>query len=187
MLLLVVALPLLLVLSVPVVAAHPRNSVTVNKRAPKAAAFAFAGRDRRRSRSAAAFGAGTDRRRPLSITLAATYKVSTPSQGRAVELGVREWPQQVRRGSWTESLGPNDDAVARYVLSGSVRVEEEGGKSDILDEGSLLEATGPAQLRYRVLTDEAIILTPTYEEGGNYLAALALLVTTTVAAIVAFS
>jgi hypothetical protein len=34
--------------------------------------------------------------------LCASVEVTNPSQEEATELGIREWPQQLKKGSWTE-------------------------------------------------------------------------------------
>jgi hypothetical protein len=34
--------------------------------------------------------------------LFASVEVTNPSQEEATELGIREWPQQLKKGSWTE-------------------------------------------------------------------------------------
>jgi hypothetical protein len=34
--------------------------------------------------------------------LFASVKVTNPSQKEATELGIREWPQQLKKGSWSE-------------------------------------------------------------------------------------
>jgi hypothetical protein len=41
-------------------------------------------------------------RRHCLEPLFASGKVTNPSQEEATELGIREWPQQMKTGSWTE-------------------------------------------------------------------------------------
>jgi hypothetical protein len=41
-------------------------------------------------------------RRHCLEPLFASGKVTNPSQEEATELGIREWPQQLKTGSWTE-------------------------------------------------------------------------------------
>jgi hypothetical protein len=41
-------------------------------------------------------------RRDCLEPLFASGKVTNPSQEEATELGIREWPQQLKTGSWTE-------------------------------------------------------------------------------------
>jgi hypothetical protein len=42
------------------------------------------------------------RTRHRTEPLFASGKVTNPSQEEATELGIREWPQQLKTGSWTE-------------------------------------------------------------------------------------
>jgi hypothetical protein len=44
----------------------------------------------------------TSYRRHRIVPLFASVKVTNPSQEEATELGIREWPQQLKKGSWTE-------------------------------------------------------------------------------------
>uniref|UniRef100_A0A7S2VDB0 Altered inheritance of mitochondria protein 24, mitochondrial n=1 Tax=Entomoneis paludosa TaxID=265537 RepID=A0A7S2VDB0_9STRA len=127
------------------------------------------------------------------LNLSPSDIVRSPSQEEAVELGTREWPQQLKKGTWTESISVGQSLV-RYVLEGSGSVEiislEEGDGSDDatamaeqsslrvqVRPGSLLEIAGEATVSWTTTSEEMIILTPGYEEGGNLIfAAAALLV-----------
>ena len=44
-------------------------------------------------------------------------EVSSPPQDKCESLGVREWPQQSKRGTWNEEAAP-DTSLARYILEG---------------------------------------------------------------------
>ena len=44
-------------------------------------------------------------------------EVSSPPQDKCESLGVREWPQQSKRGTWNEEAAP-DASLARYILEG---------------------------------------------------------------------
>jgi hypothetical protein len=111
-------------------------------------------------------------------------KISSLSPNEAVNLGIREWPQQVKRGTFTEDV--KEGAVAtRYVLEGSATVSTTSDSAiRILTPGTLLEVTGPTTLQWKVTSDETILLTPGYEEGGK-LAAVALGLATLCGAILA--
>eukprot|EP00978_Attheya_sp_CCMP212_P034608 scaffold145776_cov40-Attheya_sp.AAC.1 len=109
-------------------------------------------------------------------------EVKFPNQEEAVALGAREWPQQVKRGIWSERVA-NGVPAARYVLdgTGSIAVTLLGDdgmtpKTNIptthmLVPGSLIEAMGPATIDWNV-DEEMIVLTPGYEQG-NLLAVVA--------------
>jgi hypothetical protein len=50
-------------------------------------------------------GAGcvtSDRRHHRHEPLFASVEITNPSQEKATELGIREWPQQLKKGSWKE-------------------------------------------------------------------------------------
>lgn len=108
----------------------------------------------------------------------ANIQITNPSSDQAVGLGIREWPQQVKRGKWSEFV-PSETTVTRYVLEGS-------GTLEIIDEdqakvqrttlvpGTLIEVTGTASLQWSTSGDdndknnnnEMILLTPNFEQGG---------------------
>mmetsp|Transcript_6111 Transcript_6111/g.17180 ORF Transcript_6111/g.17180 Transcript_6111/m.17180 type:complete len:193 (-) Transcript_6111:363-941(-) len=137
----------------------------------------------RRSTAAVVFLSVGERRRDSDF-------IRFPTQDEAVELGIREWPQQLKTGTWEEPV-PLGQQVVRYVLegSGSVQIEsyndddEEGtecSSSSVttarVGPGTLVEVPGQSLLSWDFGSDEAIILTPSYEEGGKLLATAAILV-----------
>ena len=103
-------------------------------------------------------------------------EVKFPNQEEAVALGAREWPQQVKRGIWSERVD-NGVPAARYILDGTGSIDvtllgDDGmtPKTNIptthmLVPGSLVEAMGPASIEWKV-DDEMIVLTPGYEQGN---------------------
>jgi hypothetical protein len=118
------------------------------------------------------------------IQLFSTVKITTPTPEEAVDLGIREWPQQKKTmGGWSESVGDGETLV-RYVLDGTGSVtivdeDDDGGKTSAVRSGSLVEVTGLATVRWTV-DDDMIILTPGYEELGLFVGAAALLLLVTV-------
>jgi hypothetical protein len=110
-----------------------------------------------------------------TTALAASVDISTPSPEEAANLGVRDWPQQLKKGAWTEQVG-GGQTVVRYVLDGSGTVETTTSDETGTDKkqrasvgpGSLMEVTGEASLSWEA-SGEMIILTPGYEEGGKLL------------------
>ena len=85
-------------------------------------------------------------------------------------MGVREWPQQVKKGSWTETAAPDAELV-RYVLEGKgslAIVDENGGPptKKSVQPGTLISVTGPATLEWEASSVDMILLTPGYEQGG---------------------
>lgn len=107
--------------------------------------------------------------RRSSTKLFATVSVRTPSQEEAEGLGIREWPQQAKsKGAFQEVC---QDTLVRYVLDGqgSVQVTDgEESKQVAMAPGSLLEVSGEATLDWVVASDEMIILTPGFEQGGLF-------------------
>jgi hypothetical protein len=107
-------------------------------------------------------------------------KISTPSSEDAVEMGIREWPQQSKTGSWQEE-SEEGELLVRYVLdgSGTLDIEEDGGniRSYTVAPGSLVQVKGKAVLSWATSSRAMIILTPSFEEGKLFLgAALASLI-----------
>jgi len=112
-------------------------------------------------------------------------EVKCPNQKEAVALGAREWPQQVKSGTWSERIDAGATA-ARYVLMGTgsldvTLLDEENNnlpKTDVptthkLVPGSLVEAMGPAVLEWTVDEDnneEMVLLTPGYENSSLFAA-----------------
>ena len=105
-----------------------------------------------------------------------------PNQEEAVELGIREWPQQTKRGCWTESIEGNDATATliRYVLDGKGTLEimptntddSPKSKTEVLKvgPGTMVEITGgPASLLWKTtpLESEMVVLTPGFEQLGQ--------------------
>ncbi|CAB9511102.1 expressed unknown protein [Seminavis robusta] len=104
----------------------------------------------------------------------ATVSVRTPSQEDAEQMGIREWPQQAKsKGTFEESC-TEGNSLTRYVLDGTCSVEVTSEEDDddkeqfSLSPGSLLEVTGPANLRWQVTSPEMILLTPGFEQLGLF-------------------
>ena len=111
-----------------------------------------------------------------------------PLYSEAEALGVRDWPQQVKMGRWTERFDTGQVA-ARYILEGAgmvmVTLYENDGftpKTGLAEEyrvipGNLLEVMGPAELQWRTDGDaEMIVLSPAYEQGSTFAAIGALFI-----------
>jgi hypothetical protein len=105
--------------------------------------------------------------------------VSVPSQAKCETLGVREWPQQSKKGAWNEKVDP-DTFLVRYVLEGTgslvFRVEGDGDKISV-KPGTLVEikaGTPAVQLEWECDSNcpEVILLTPGFEEGNVFLGAI---------------
>jgi hypothetical protein len=111
-----------------------------------------------------------------TTALTASVDISTPSPEEAANLGVRDWPQQLKKGAWTEQVG-GGQTVVRYVLDGTGIVETTTSDETGTDKkqrtsvgpGSLMEVAGEASLSWEASSGEMIILTPGYEEGGKLL------------------
>jgi len=121
-------------------------------------------------------------RKSLSSPSIALYlagaQVSTPSPEEAAEMGARDWPQQIKKGTWVEEI-TQGDVKTRYVLEGAgtlvASTDNDGGASTSrVGPGTLVEATGPVKLEWEVkgkaVNNEMIILTPGYEQQGLLLA-----------------
>jgi len=109
----------------------------------------------------------------FSSALNASPEFSVPSQERCVELGIRDWPQTTKSGeSWSEEVQEGQN-LTRYILqgSGTVSVNSVNKKFNV---GVLLEVEGPASLEWKrdASSDSVIILTPGFENGGLFAAAL---------------
>ena len=112
-------------------------------------------------------------------------KFSYPTQDESVELGIREWPQQIKTERiWSEHVKEGKQLV-RYILQGSGKVTvlvdrtKEGNDGGLVNEfntGVLVEVDGPAELvwiKSDTDDDDIIILTPTYEQSGLFIGAIA--------------
>lgn len=109
----------------------------------------------------------------LSTSLASStgnVVISNPSPDNAAEMGIREWPQQTRSGSWQETV-QQDATVVRYILEGTGTLcikTLEREKQNKIGPGTLIEASGQCDLIWDVKENqEMIVLTPGYEEGGK--------------------
>eukprot|EP00548_Thalassiothrix_antarctica_P008882 CAMPEP_0194132408 /NCGR_PEP_ID=MMETSP0152-20130528/2893_1 /TAXON_ID=1049557 /ORGANISM="Thalassiothrix antarctica, Strain L6-D1" /LENGTH=164 /DNA_ID=CAMNT_0038827461 /DNA_START=15 /DNA_END=509 /DNA_ORIENTATION=+ len=121
----------------------------------------------------------------MGYTTQFAVKISTPSPDAAAEMGIRDWPQQLKSGTWSEKVEEGQEKV-RYILDGTGKVEitENDGtsKTESVGPGSLLEISDEVALDWKSDSDEMIILTPGYEETGIFIGvALGLLISTVVA------
>ena len=123
----------------------------------------------------------------LAMASISRTDVSVPSQAQCEALGVREWPQQSKKGSWNENVAP-ENSLVRYVLEGTgslaITSSTESGddaqatQSVSVKPGTLvqIEAGSPAiQLEWKcdVNCPEIILLTPGFEEGNVFLGVIA--------------
>ncbi|VEU33661.1 unnamed protein product [Pseudo-nitzschia multistriata] len=108
-------------------------------------------------------------------------ELSVPSQAQCESLGIREWPQQSKSGSWTEAVAPGNSLV-RYVLegSGSLEIVTDGEtERQSVRPGTLVEIesseSSGVQLEWAcdASCPEMVLLTPGFEEGGVFLGVLA--------------
>jgi len=113
-------------------------------------------------------------------TISTQVEISTPSQSKCETLGIREWPQQRKKGSWTEYSSDEDFSLVRYVLEGTGMLniitnnnnqkDTTTKKEIIIKPGTLIEIDGKAELKW-ICDDncqEMIVLTPTFEEGNIF-------------------
>jgi hypothetical protein len=118
------------------------------------------------------------------FVLTAQISTSSPSQVEAEDLGIREWPQQVKRGRWSEEA-KNGQTLSRYILEGEgiVFIADDKARKETkkLRVGTLLEVKGPALLEWEATSPELIVLTPGFEEGGKFLAVAGSLIALTAA------
>mmetsp|Transcript_13825 Transcript_13825/g.28533 ORF Transcript_13825/g.28533 Transcript_13825/m.28533 type:complete len:196 (+) Transcript_13825:154-741(+) len=109
-----------------------------------------------------------------SSLMMSRIRTSVPSQAKCEELGVREWPQQSKKGSWSENVPP-ENSLFRYVLEGSGSLEIDDQTLSVTP-GTLVEIQeGSPELRldWTSDTEEMILLTPGFEEGGVFLGVIA--------------
>jgi hypothetical protein len=107
-----------------------------------------------------------------SVLRMADISVTTPSSDAAAERGIREWSQQLKKGSWEETSSEGQTLI-RYVLDGNGVLEIDSAESSRkrttnLTPGTLVEVSGDASLSWSA-EGEMIILTPGFEEGGKLL------------------
>jgi uncharacterized cupin superfamily protein len=93
--------------------------------------------------------------------------ISSPSPDQAAEMGVRDWPQQLKKGTWSEQV-PEGQTLIRYILDGTGTLVVNRGKRATVGPGTLIEINGDASIEWEA-SDEMIILTPGFEEGGKLL------------------
>ena len=131
----------------------------------------------------------------ISSSSSPQVEISTPSQSKCETLGIREWPQQSKKGSWTERTttsdnNNNDDdddadsssSLVRYVLegTGTLKINDNRNKSKddnkdnkiIIKPGMLVEIGGNnVELEWTCDDDcqEMIFLTPNFEEGNIFI------------------
>jgi hypothetical protein len=114
-----------------------------------------------------------------SVLRMVDISVTTPSSDAAAEMGIPEWSQQLKEGSWEETSSEGQTLV-RYVLDGNGVLEIDTAdhkypkRTTNLTPGTLVEVSGDASLSWSaegemiILTE--IILTPGFEEGNKSLA-----------------
>lgn len=118
----------------------------------------------------------------------ADLNVSQPSPDAAAAQGIREWPQQTTTGSWLED-SEDGELLTRYVLegTGTVEIEADGNtRSFNVAPGTLVEVDGKATLSWKASSQEMIILTPGFEQGGVF-AAVAVVVLILFGSLIALS
>ena len=131
---------------------------------------------------------------PTSTVLySSSSSFTNPTQEQSVELGIRDWPQQSKSQSTWEEVVKDGETLTRYILQGNgdvtITSDEKGGSSSSSSSSSssgkakkfttgvLIEVSGPASLNWvNRGSEDVIILTPGYEQGGLFLGAAATLV-----------
>jgi hypothetical protein len=116
------------------------------------------------------------------------FEKKMPSNPDAERIGIREWPKQIKMGSWDERFDTGQ-VGARYILEGAGMVvvtlyENDGYTPKVTTSeeyrvipGNLVEVMGPCKLEWRTDEDaEMVILTPGYEQGSLLAAVGALFV-----------
>lgn len=104
--------------------------------------------------------------------------VTFPPPDEAADMGIRDWPAQVKNGQWQESV---KEGTMRYVLDGSGEVESsENGVSLIkVEPGTLINVAEDCTLSWKCSGDDSMtILTPTYEDGSALAAVAGILLAT---------
>lgn len=112
--------------------------------------------------------------------LMADVSVTSPSPDDAAAMGIREWPQQLKKGSWEEKSNEGQTLV-RYVLDGTgvleIETDDLPKTTNKLSSGTLVEVSGESSLSWRA-DDEMIILTPGFEEGGKFIGVILVMLLT---------
>jgi hypothetical protein len=111
--------------------------------------------------------------------------VTNPTPDAAADMGIRDWPQQLKKGSWQETSADGQTLI-RYILDGTgvleVETSEASKSTTKLSPGTLVEISCGSTLSWKA-DNELIILTPSFEEGGLFIGALAVMLVTFVALI----
>lgn len=111
----------------------------------------------------------TPTKNPIT-TLHAGLQITNPTPNEAADMGIRDWPQQVKSSFDTEQISEGK-TVVRYVLDGEGKLN--GNK---VGPGTLIEAEGECELKWEISSDNMIILTPGYEDFGKLAGVLAVFV-----------
>lgn len=110
----------------------------------------------------------------------AYVSVTNPSPENAADMGIRDWPQQLKEGNWNEEA-KDGQTLVRYILDGTGVLNTEasdlGTKSYKLTPGTLVEITGQTSLNWKA-NDQLIVLTPGFEEGGKFIGVLVIVLLT---------
>ena len=131
----------------------------------------------------------------------ADISITNPSPDDAANMGIRDWPQQVKKGYWEERCTEGEPPLVRYVLDGTGTLDISTSSYDtnnlkktsqVLSPGTLIEISNVEEgesvtLFWKVDTsegDDMIILTPGFEQGGIFVGAIVAMILTFVALIV---
>jgi hypothetical protein len=125
---------------------------------------------------------------PVSLQMA-DVRISLPSSDDAANMGIREWPQVTKTGSWQED-SVEGKTLTRYILdgSGTLNIEDDTDKTRTtqLKPGTLIEVEGTAVLSWKCTSSEMVMLTPGFEEGNVFIV-FALVVVALFGSLLAFS
>ena len=128
------------------------------------------------------------RKSPLILQMA-DVRISLPSSDDAASMGIREWPQVTKTGSWQEE-STDGKTLTRYILDGSgtlnIQDDSSNTRTTQLKPGTLIEVEGKAVLSWKCTSSEMIILTPGFEEGNVFIA-FGLVVVVLFGSLIAFS
>ena len=112
-------------------------------------------------------------------------EITFPTPEDAASMGIRDWPQKFYSSDWTEDVSEGQ-ILTRYVLGGKGRVtidyyddDNEGQRmNQRVYPGTLVEVDGEAKLYWQVDDGKEgmIVLTPSYEDGGQFLLVLGALI-----------
>jgi hypothetical protein len=108
---------------------------------------------------------------PVGLEMA-DVRISLPSSDDAASMGIREWPQVSKTGSWQED-SVDGKTLTRYILdgSGTLIIEDDTDKTRTtqLKPGTLIEVEGKAVLSWKCTSSEMVMLTPGFEEGNVFI------------------